>query len=46
MKTYQNVLRPMGHELDLKKMCGQKSEPAQTVPAPFLCSSVDVTKLS
>lgn len=31
VKTYKNVLGPMGHELDLGKMCGQESEPAQAV---------------
>lgn len=46
VKTYKNVLGSMGHELDPEKMCGQKSEPAQAVPALVLCSSVDVTKLS
>ena len=46
METYQHVLRPMVHELDLE-MCGRKSELAQAVPAPVLCSNdVDVTKLS
>lgn len=34
----------MGHELELEKMYGQKSEPAQAVPV--LHSSVNVTKLS
>lgn len=31
VKTYKNVLGPMGHELDLGKMCGQEGEPAQAV---------------